>query len=265
MNEPEPSTRRVNHGRGHSYEIDGERVDGVTWILSNGVPKPALIDWASRTTAEYAVDHWDELAAMVTADGKPAISQRLRALERARWETSRSAMARGTDVHRLAMRLAAGEEVDVPEPIAGYVDAYLRFVQDWQPREVLVEVPVFSRAARYAGTLDLIADLADDARWLLDWKTGDKGIFPESALQLAAYRNAEFYLDADGREQPLPAVDFCGCVWLRHDGYDLHPVTADNRTFRVFRYAQQVARFAQDAKDDRESYIGDALAAPAHA
>ena len=44
-----PNTRRINHGRGHYYEVDGHRVDGVTTVIGDGIPKPALIDWASRT------------------------------------------------------------------------------------------------------------------------------------------------------------------------------------------------------------------------
>jgi hypothetical protein len=247
-----PIARRRNHGRGHSYEIEGERVDGVTWAVDNGIPKPALIDWAARTTAEYAVDRWDELA-----DETP--SKRLRVLERARWDAPKKAAARGTDVHKLALRLAAGEEVDVPEPLVGHVDAYLKFVDEWQPREILVEVPVFHRTLRYAGTLDLIADLIDGNRWLLDWKTSASGIFRETAVQLAAYRNAEFFLDADGREQPLPEVDFCGAVWLRADGYDLHPVAADDHAFRLFQYARAVALFNQD---DKQDWVEESLAAP---
>jgi hypothetical protein len=252
---PGAVTRRRNHGRGHSYLLDGDRVDSVTWIISNGIPKPALIDWAARTTAEFAVDHWDELA-------EESATKRLRALERARWDTTKAAGARGTVVHQLAMRLAAGEEVTVPEEAAGHVDAYLAFVRDWQPEELLVEVPVFNRSARYAGTLDLVAKLIDGATWLLDWKTAGSGIWPESAVQLAAYRNAEFYLDDDGAERPLPPIDACGAVWLRADGYDLYPVEAGEHTFRLFRYAQQVAKFSQA---DKESYIGDSLPAPARA
>ena len=248
---PNP-TRRINRGRGHSYLLDGEPIDGVTTILDDGIPKPALINWAATTTAGYAVDHWDELA-------NETPSARLKKLERARWESSGAAAARGTDIHTLAMRLANGEEVTVPEPLTGHVDAYLQFVDDWQPQEVLVEVPVFNRTLRYAGTLDLVADLRDGARWILDWKTTAKGIFRETAVQLAAYRYAEFYLDADGQEQPMPKVDFAGAVWLRADGYDLHPVDAGDSTFRLFRYAQQVARFSQAP---REQYVLEPLAAP---
>jgi hypothetical protein len=229
--------------------LDGEKVDSVTTVIGDGIPKPALVGWAANTTAGYAVDNWDELSGL-------GVAERLRTLEKARWNVTKAATARGTDVHKLAQRLAAGEEVQVPEPLTGHVDAYLQFVEDWQPREILVEVPVFNRAQRYAGTLDLIADLADGNRWLLDLKTSGSGIWPETALQASAYRNAEFYLDADGREQPMPPVDFCGAVWLRADGYDLHPVEADARAFRVFLYARQVAAFA---KAPREEWVHEAL------
>lgn len=109
------------------------------------------------------------------------------------------------------------------------------------------------------GTLDLVAELADGSLWLLDWKTGASGIFPESALQLAAYQRAEHYIGPDGEEKPMPQVDRCGCVWLRADGYDLVPVDTDDNTFRTFLYAQQVARFA---KAPRETYVHEALTPP---
>jgi len=248
-----PPARRVNRGRGHSYEIDGRKVDGVTTVLDDGIPMGrGLVNWIANAAVVYAEDHWDELVAATP-------SERRRAMEGARFETSKSALAKGTTIHNLAMRLAAGEEVDVPEEISGYIDAYLLFVEEWQPRELLVETPVFNRTHRYAGTPDLIADLADGWRWMLDWKSGGKGIFPEAAVQLAAYRNAEFYVDSLGRERALPDVDLCGCVWLRADGYDLYRVDAGERTFRVFQYAQQLARFGRDPRD---LYISEAATPP---
>jgi len=245
------SLRRIDRGRGHVYlDEHGDRYDGVTSAISNGVPKPALIDWAARTTAGYAVDNWDELAAM-------PISERLDVLKRARWNVTREAAVRGTQVHDLALRLAAGADVDVPEPLVGHVDAYLRFVDEWQPRERLVETVVGHHVHRYGGTLDLVARLADGQVWLLDWKTSASGIWPENALQLAAYRFAEFYVDDHGAEKPMVDVDAVGCVWLRADGYDLVPVEADAGAFRTFLYAQQVASFVQQPRD---ATVGVALA-----
>jgi len=246
------STRRVNRGRGHSYTLDGQHVAGVTTILSRGLAKPALIDWAGRTTAGYAIDHWAELAEL-------QLSERLRRLERARFDARDTAAVRGTAVHQLAQRLAAGEEIDVPEELVGHVDAYLRFTEEWRPREILVEAPIFSRQFRYAGTLDLVADLADGRRWLLDWKTAGSGVFPDNALQLAAYRYADFYLDPEGIERPLPRIDRAGVVWLRADGYDLVPVNAGADAFELFGHVQELARFADD---DRGVWVGEALPAP---
>ena len=191
------ATRRIDRGRGHTYLLDGQKADGVTWVTDNGVAKRALIDWAANTTAGYAIDHWDEL-------GELPLSERLTTLQKSRYASFRAAGIRGTDVHQLAQQLAHGEEVDVPEELVGHVDAYLAFVRDWEPEELIVEAVVGNRKHGYMGTLDLVAHLADGQTWLLDWKTGGKGIYPESALQLAAYRHAEFHLYLGGRGATRP-------------------------------------------------------------
>lgn len=248
----EPATRRVNRGRGHSYLLDGAPVESVTRAIGEGYPKPGLINWAFDTASRYAVDHWDELDEL-------GPGSRLAEIQKARWGDRDQAAVRGTAVHALAQQLAAGHEVTVPDELIGHVDAYLKFVEEWQPRELLVEQPVFSREFRYGGTLDLIADLRDQHRWLLDWKTSKGEPYPESALQLAAYRYAEFYLDADGAEQPMPRVDRCGIVWLRADGYDLIPVDAGMAAFIAFGQVQQVAAFRAEP---RERWIGESLQPP---
>lgn len=246
-----PETRRVDRGRNHSYLLDGGKADGVTTVLGEGFPKPALVGWAGNTTAEYAVDHWDELAEMLP-------SARLAVLKAARFKSRDEAALRGQDVHKQLQDLALLGEVDVPEPIEGFVDAYLEFVRDWQPQELLAEAVVGNRPFGYMGTLDVVARLVDGLVWLLDFKTG-KGVYAESALQLAAYRRAEFYLDADWREQPMPRVDACGVVHVRADGYDLYPVEAGDEAFRLFLQAQSIARFRAEAES---TVIGESLRPP---
>lgn len=248
----QPGLSRRNHGRGHSYYIDGVKVPGVTTVLGSGYPKPALVDWAARTTAEYAFDHWDEL-------GELAPSQRLERMKRARWDVQKAAAVRGTHVHELAQRLASGEEVEVPEPLDGHVKSYLRFAEDWRPRELYIERPVFSRRWRYAGTPDLIAVLADGRTWLLDWKTSEKGVYLDHVLQLAGLRFAEYLLDDEGAEVALPTIDAAGIVSVRADGYDLYPVEANEAAFRVFLYVQQVSEYVEA---ERDNWVGDALMPP---
>lgn len=254
-----PETRRVSHGRGHSYYLDGQKELGVTTALGEGYPKPALVGWAAKATTGYAVDHWDELSEM-------GIAERMRKLESSRYAERDEAANRGTEVHKLAQRLAAGEEVDVPEALTAHVDSYLRFAEEWQPQEKYTEIVVVNRRYRYMGTLDIIAELADGQTWLLDMKTNKSGVFSETALQLAGYRYAEAFLDGDGEEREMPEVDRCGVVWLRADGYDLIPVEAGVDEFRVFLYALAIAKW-RDVNDNfkrREDcvVIGDALTPP---
>ena len=68
---------------------------------------------------------------------------------------------RGTDIHTYVHQLALGEEVDPPDGFRDHVDAYLKFAEDWQPKELVAEAAVINRTHRYMGTLDTIADLVD--------------------------------------------------------------------------------------------------------
>lgn len=254
---PAKPTRIVQRGNGHSYYLDGVKVPGVTTILNGGIPKPALVDWAAKTTAAYAVDRWDELDGL-----RP--SERLAKLERARWDKTEEAAARGTDVHELAHRLGRGEEVEVPPALDGYVRAYLDFTNDFDVEEVMAEFVVVKRLpwVAYMGKPDLYAYLTIDGvreSWLLDWKTG-KGVYAEAALQLAAYNDADEYLDDAGDPVAYEPADRLGVVHLRADGYELRPVVAEPEdspaALAVFQYCTVVAEYA-DAP--RGTYLGDAI------
>ena len=251
-----PPIRRKDTAKGHHYvDGNGVRVPGVTTILGDGVPKPALINWAGNATADAAINRWDELAAMPPA-------QRLKTLQGARYEDKDRAANRGTEVHRLAEHLVHGETVQAPDEIAGHVESYARFLDEFRVRALWVEFSIASYRHGYAGTGDLIAHITmpDGSRPLLlmDLKTNRSGIFGETALQLAAYRYADVLVDGDD-EQPMPEVDGCAAIHVRGDGCDLIPVTADRAAFRTFLYAQQVARFSKDGRD----LVGPPVPSPA--
>lgn len=244
--------RIIYRGKGHSYTIDGEQADGVTTLIGEGMPKPALINWAAKTTAGYAIDHWDELS------GQP-ISQRLKALEGARFADRDAAGKRGTEVHALAEKLLHGEEVDVPDEIAGHVESCVKFLDKFQPSPVLTETVVGHRRWRYAGKLDGIADFPGYGRRCFDFKTARSGIYGETSLQISAYVNAETYVDEDQNEQPMAdlGVDMeTGFgVWIRADGFDVYPLNIGPDTFKVFLHVATVARRARTLR----SLVGPAI------
>lgn len=264
---------RRDSGRNHYYidlDAGGERVPGVTTILDQGLPKKALIEWSGNATADYAVDHWDEL-------GELPPSARLGKLKRGRYDSKDEAANRGTQVHKMGERLIAGERVIVPDLLRPYVNSYVRFMDEFQLRARHVEAVVYSQTHRYVGTIDIFGDILlpdmpeydhlprDDDGFvcdcLLDAKTNRSGIFGETALQLAGYRFAEF-MQPDPADPDtafaMPAVTWTGAVWIRPDGYSLVPVMAGADQHRDFLYAQQVGIFDQGARD----LIGDPIEPP---
>lgn len=229
-------TARLNHGRSHSYRLDGARVSSVTGDLGDGFPKPGLINWAAGEVATYAVDH---LAAISDLDREAALDL----LRGAHHRDRDKAANRGTEVHRLAQRIAAGDEVDVPEELIGHVDSYLDWWDRFTPQDVIVEQPIFNRKWRYGGTFDLWARLPQIGKSLVDIKTNRSGPFGDTALQLAAYAHGEFMLDDEHREIPLPEIERYFVLWLRSDGFDFLEYDVTEAEFRIFLYVQSVARW----------------------
>jgi len=132
------------------------------------------------------------------------------------------------------------------------MQAFEQFLSDFSPEFLMSEASVFNRSEHYAGTLDAIVKLratgstletaGQERTMLLDFKTG-KGVYPESALQLAAYRFAEFVGAPDGSEQPVPSVDGGAVVHLTDEGYELVEVVCDEPVFRSFLYVREVFRW----------------------
>lgn len=254
MSERNFATGRIETKRGHSYKLDNKKVDGVTTIIKGGLPAPALTYWAANTVAQYVVDHFDEVQQAVNLRPDTAYYH----LKQTPWEDRDTASNRGTEVHRYAESIVKGEPIgDPPDEIAGHVDSLAQFFIDWQPEFAHLEVIVASREYRYMGTADFLAFIPGIGFVLGDYKTGRSGIYPETALQLAAYRYAEFIV-VGAAEVPMPEVDACLAVHVTADGYDLIPITADEETFASFLYVQQVHEFNKRAK----LLIGEPLAPP---
>lgn len=245
-------TTRFGKATHHYQDGAGERIPGVTTILSDGMPKPALVGWGIKSVAEYAIDHWDELA-------DAEISERLKTLKGAPYADRDKAARRGTEVHSLAEQLVHGQEIDVPPELSGHVDAYVRFLDEWDVQPVLVERTVYHLSYGYCGTLDLVADLADGRRLLMDVKTTRSGVYGETAYQLAAYRNAEKFIDSEGVGQPMIEVDGCAVIHVRADGYSLIPVKTEGSVLKEFRYISQVAKASKACR----KYVGEPFEIPA--
>lgn len=251
-----PPIVRRNTAKGHHY-VDGAgtRVPGVTTIVKAGVPKgDALVNWSAKATAQYAVDHWDELALLGPA-------ARYEKLLKARYEDRDGAANRGTAVHRYGEALLRGESPMVPGELVGHVEAYARFLEEFDVRPVHVEFGCISYRFGRSGTADLCAELTHPDRGrvtgLIDVKTSRSGIYGEVALQLGGYRFADYW-EVDGVEVPPVEVDGCYALHVRSDGYSLHPIEVTEAEDLALWHAQEVGAWVKDSRD----LVGEPLIPP---
>lgn len=233
----------------------------VTTIISSGVPKKNLPYWAARSVAERAAELLaDGTLARLLADhgGNPAPIVAL--LKEAPWEQRDAAADRGSRVHdaaeRAVLRASAGLlDEEAPDPdVAPYLDQWRRWCRDYGVEFWAAEAPVFSRRFGYAGTADAIVE-RDGRRYLVDYKTNEKGLYPEVALQLSAYAHADFIGLPDGTEHPMPELAGALAVNLQRDQYVVWELDREllARHFHGFLCAFGVAEWSlYDARELRE-------------
>lgn len=242
MTNPKNATTSRN-GRTYTWPGDDPVIEytSVTTILSGGVPKPALPNWAAKSVAEWAVANHEQVGDIIESEGK---IEAVRILKGKPWSQRDKAADLGSRCHAAAEAYVLGQPMpEWEDDVKPFMAAFCAFLEDHSPVYELTEATVYNRKYGYAGTLDFIAHIGGKLV-LGDIKTG-KGVYGEVALQLAAYRYAEFIGLPDGNEAPVPPVDSAAVLHLRPGKYDLVPVEADEGAFRVFLYAQQVAQFAK--------------------
>lgn len=259
MTAPKQATTRAGGQRFYSWR--NESYWSVTTIIGGGVPKPALLPWGIKSTAEGVVKQRGVLAAMLAACETPdacangefcgPCDQTIRWAKSLPYAIRDRAADLGTQVHEWieAHRLDKPMPT-VPLPIRPYLRSFEQFLADFEPDYHMVEASVYNRTEHYAGTLDAIVRLRlplneHAGQYVLDAKSG-KNVYPEVGLQLAAYRFAEFIGAPDGSEQLMPPTDGGLALHLSPVTYRLIEVRCDEDVFRAFLYAREVFRFVSE-------------------
>lgn len=229
---------RKDGPNGRMYGWGDETFHSVTTILS-ALGKPWLGAWAAKMVAEYAVEYRAEWDALPKAGA-------IRLLKGAPWEKRDAAGDLGTAVHDAIEAAVLGQTPPpYPDDVAARMAHWDRFLADYRPTWLASEAAVFSRKNQYAGTLDGIAEIGGETL-LLDVKTS-KDVYPEYALQLAAYRHAEFLGLPDGTEAEIPATDGAAVLHITPTDYRLIRVRTDEEVFRYFLYIAQAHRWQKEA------------------
>lgn len=172
--------------RAHRYEWDGKFVPGVTTILRR-LNKPALIQWAASATCDHIRAHGD----YDPDSGGWFVSEELLDAARVAHAAVRDTAADiGTEVHKYAAAVLAGQPVDISEDdrVRSGIAAFEDWLKEHKIEPLAVERRVLSKKFFYAGTTDFFGRI-DGAYAVLDFKTSS-AIYDEMWLQTAAYELA---------------------------------------------------------------------------
>lgn len=244
--------------KSHRYKLDGKWVPGVTTILGC-LDKPAIPKWAAKQVAEYVADNPGGIAELRYLGRNAMVA----ALKEIPWQHRDDAGKRGNVLHDYAEALLRGQEIEVEDAHVGTMESALAFMADWEIEPLMIEAPIASREHSYAGTLDLIAKYRDPRDGstgvaIFDWKSG-KALYPECALQMAAYAYAEFAV-VDGKEASIPACDAAFGVQIREDGYDVAQMTFGpgiaDEFYTIRRVHAITKRMRGDWKVPGSGYVG---------
>lgn len=257
--------------------VTGAKLRRVTTILDLGCSKKPLVYWSATFTSQTALDNLPYLVANSrTREQREEIHEWLRKAH-VRRKDERADV--GTAVHKLIEGRILGTPIpsdllEDPE-LAPYIDHFLRFIDEWEIDFEASEMVVGNYEEDYMGTLDYLYRSRPIARLLGvapatlfagDTKTGgeldEKGVYPEAALQMSAYRKAKVCWMRDGTQIAMPEVHSTGIVLhLRPEGYRVIPIDCGDQVFEEgFLKVRDMAKWASGLS---KTVVGAALALPA--
>jgi hypothetical protein len=282
---------------------DDLRLWSVTTII-DVLDKAGLMWWAAGMTADAAIDNQKTWQAMLEEQGREEAWKWLRSAHKRRPKNQLSATDLGTVAHTVCEHYAlsgtrpdedfisdqiwrkGGEFVDLDAETAVITKMLNQFdgwLQRFQPSYQATEVCVYSPTYGYAGQTDGFLTI-DGTRFIIDYKTSrdpfdgqgrPKGPYPEVALQLSAYRNAEFaavwrprrfeqhsrrYYALSPAEQemavPVPEVDTGLVIYLTTEACDSYPVQCGPEIHTCFLYVLEAARWVNETS---KTVLGEPL------
>ncbi|WP_329105547.1 hypothetical protein OG792_32915 [Micromonospora sp. NBC_01699] len=245
MTTPKINTISRGGSRWYVNPESGAKAPGVTSVLGM-LPKPFLQHWAAKVVATYAVENLGDIVGIALRGDRQGAIDYLKGAPRR--DTAQAAET-GTAAHDLFETMAKGLPVGRVHPdYKPFVEHFDAFLVEFHPEIVFTEETVWSEEVDYAGSFDAYAVIDGERLWL-DWKTTRSGVHPEVAIQLAAYRHADYIIRPDKTRVPLPGADGGAVLHVRPEGWSLVPVRCDAEVFEVFKVLREVFTWDRETKD----------------
>ena len=254
-------------GNRYDYTIDDELYKRVTTVLSEGVPKPALINWAKKINNDVIFGEYTDRKKKAIKPGgwlkkyldqaddetlnEDALLGLRKEVEGLVAATSSIPAELGTEGHALLHQIleegAMISLIDINPDLQPAIEGASQWLRDYGITPVATEYTVWHPHLRIAGTIDGLGYNETGQLILWDWKRS-KGIYEDHYLQIAAY--SELLRMVTGLE-----VDVAYIVQLPQeevfDGPAYHVGTLPDLDFvwATFLHAYHVGQGMKELKD----------------
>lgn len=214
----------------HQNSSEYKRVSGVTSVIGKTLAKPKLEDYKLKAVARAVRENLAQVLswhADLNGSMNPERAQHIfdtKLVELSNSERNQAAR-RGKLIHAAVENVGQGQTAKIEKKYAKPVIQFQRWQEENDVEVLLSERPCGHRRLWYAGTFDSIVKFHSGPHagetWLIDAKTS-RGVYGETCLQTIAYAEAEFYVDENNVDQPMPRVDKIGVLHLADDNAKLH-------------------------------------------
>lgn len=145
-----------------------------------------------KTQAGYEIDGawYPRVTSILSIKSKPALYMYYASMpsyKAAQEMTDKSALE-GTLIHETIEAILQNKPVTIPPSIQPSVDAFTEFLKKHSVTPLKVEERIISKKHRYAGTIDILAEV-DGVTGVLDIKTS-RAVYRDYGMQTAAYIEA---------------------------------------------------------------------------